>query len=320
MDTTTPAYWRRRNVLFRRLEDRLAARSFLFLTLLPPGLVLVMLIALALRARPLLEIASVGQLLVGRTWQPFQGQFGFYPFIIGTLWVTGVAMVLAVPPSLLSAIYLVEYARRPMRALMKPLLDLLAGIPSVVYGVWGVVAIVPWVQGFLSPFLSRWLGFIPLFTSTNPTGFSIMAGSIVLAVMIVPVIVAVSYEVMQAVPDGLREASLAVGATRWQTVKHAVLPQALPGIIAAVVLGLSRAFGETMAVLMVVGNVPRVPSSIFDPAYPLTALIANNYGEMLSIPLYDAALLGAALVLLVVVLAFNILSALILRRFTRRYA
>ncbi len=201
---------------------------------------------------------------------------------------------------------------------MKPLLDLLAGIPSVVYGVWGVVTIVPLVQKVIAPAAGRWLGFIPLFATDNPTGFSVLAGSIVLAVMVVPVIIAVSYEVMQTVPDGLREASLAIGATRWQTVKHAVLPKALPGIMAGVVLGFSRAFGETMAVLMVVGNVPKVPSSIFDPAYPLTALIANNYGEMLSIPLYDAALMGAALVLLLVVLAFNILSALILRHVTRR--
>jgi phosphate transport system permease protein len=136
--------------------------------------------------------------------------------------------------------------------------------------------------------------------------------------MVTPVIIPVADEVMRAVPDGLREASLAIGATKWQTIKHAVLPRALPGLIAAVVLGFSRAFGETMAVLMVVGNVPRAPLSIFDPAYPLTALIANNYGEMLSIPLYDAALLGAALVLLLVVLVFNILAALVLYQVVER--
>jgi len=296
----------------------LAERSVFLLSALPLALILVMLVALILRTRPILATESLWRLLTGETWRPFQREFGFYPFIIGTLWVTGVAMVLAVPPSLLSAIYLVEYARPTTRAVMKPLLDLLAGIPSVVYGVWGVVTIVPWVQKTLAPAAARWLGFIPLFVSDNPTGFSVLAGSIVLAVMVVPVIVAVSYEVMQTVPDGLREASLAIGATRWQTVKHAVLPKALPGVIAGIVLGFSRAFGETMAVLMVVGNVARVPNSIFDPAYPLTALIANNYGEMMSIPLYDAALMGAALVLLLVVVAFNILSALILRQVTRR--
>jgi phosphate transport system permease protein len=140
----------------------------------------------------------------------------------------------------------------------------------------------------------------------------------VLGLMIVPFIIAVTFEVLRTIPEGSRQASLAVGATKWQTIRHAVLPQALPGISAGVVLGASRALGETMAVLMVVGNVARVPSSIFDPAYPLPALIANNYGEMMSIPLYDAALLGAALVLLLIVLVFNVLSTLALRHILRR--
>jgi phosphate transport system permease protein len=124
--------------------------------------------------------------------------------------------------------------------------------------------------------------------------------------------------VFSTVPNDLRQASLAIGATRWQTIRNVVLPQVKPGIIAAVVLGASRALGETIAVLMVVGNVPKVPASIFDSAYPLPALIANNYGDMMSIPLYDAALLGAALVLLVVILIFNIISMLVLQRMLRR--
>jgi phosphate transport system permease protein len=307
----------KRRTLWRRIRDRLAATTFPLLAGLPLLLIAAMIVALLGRTRPILTLHPLWELLTGQTWRPLGGEFGFYPFIVGTLWVTIIAMFLAVPPSLLTAAYLVEYARPAMRAFMKPLLDLLAGIPSVVYGVWGVIAIVPWVQRTLAPTLSRWLGFIPLFAVHNPTGFGVLAGSIVLAVMVTPVIIAISFEVMQAVPDGLREASLALGATRWQTVKHVVLPKALPGIIAAVVLGFSRAFGETMAVLMVVGNVPKAPTSVFDPAYPLPALIANNYGEMLSIPLYDAALMGAALILLLVVLAFNILSALILRRVRR---
>ena len=129
--------------------------------------------------------------------------------------------------------------------------------------------------------------------------------------------IAVADEVIRAVPQGLREASLALGATRWQTIKYVILRHSLAGIVAAVVLGFSRAFGETMAVLMVVGNMPQVPHSIFDAAYPLPALIANNYGEMMSVPLYDAALLGSALILLVVVLAFNMASRLVLIRLGR---
>jgi phosphate transport system permease protein len=291
---------------------------FLLTTGLPFVLIVLMVVALVLRTRPILELKPIGDLLFGQIWRPLQGQFGFYPFLIGTVWVTLVSMLLAVPPCLLSAIYLAEYASPALRAVMKPLLDLLAGIPSVVYGVWGLVAIVPWVQSFAAPASARWLGFLPFFAVNNPTGYSILAGAIVLAVMVAPVIIAVTYEVMQAVPDGLRESSLAVGATRWQTIKHVVMPKAAPGVLVGIVLGFSRAFGETMAVLMVVGNVPEVPSSIFDPAYPLTALIANNYGEMLSIPLYDAALMGAALMLLIVVLIFNLASALLLQRILAR--
>jgi phosphate transport system permease protein len=136
--------------------------------------------------------------------------------------------------------------------------------------------------------------------------------------MVAPLIISVTFEVFLTGPNDLRHASLGVGATRWQMIRSVVLPQTRPGIIAAVVLGASRAFGETIAVLMVVGNVPEVPTSVFDTAYPLPALIANNYGEMMSIPLYDAALLGAALVLLIVIVIFNIISTLVLQRIFRR--
>jgi phosphate transport system permease protein len=302
----------------RRDQDRSASRTLFLLTLLPPALVLVILIALAARAWPILGEHTLWELLAGTVWKPLQGLFGFWPFIAGTVWVTVAAVALAIPPCLLTAIYLSEYARQSIRAIMKPLLDLLAAIPSVVYGVWGMVAIVPWVEHSLVPFFRRWLGFLPFFVSANPTGFSVLAGGIVLAVMIAPFIIAVTYEVMATVPEGLRQASLALGATRWQTVKSAVLPQTLPGILAGIVLGSSRALGETMAVLMVVGNVAQVPGSVFDAAYPLPALIANNYGEMMSIPMYDAALMGAALILLAIVLVFNVASTLVLRRIMGR--
>jgi phosphate transport system permease protein len=156
----------------------------------------------------------------------------------------------------------------------------------------------------------------PAFGSQT-TGYCVLAGGIVLAIMIFPIIIHVSVEVFRSVPYETSEASLALGATRWQTVKHVLLRKAAPGVIAAVVLGLSRAFGETMAVLMVAGNVAKVPGSIFDPAYPLPALIANNYGEMLSVPLYDSALLLASLILMLVVVLFNVASRLVLIRVER---
>ncbi|NLF14730.1 MAG: phosphate ABC transporter permease subunit PstC [Anaerolineaceae bacterium] len=301
----------------RQRRDRLARQLMGFLTLATVLLVPIIAVALFLRALPILAVRPLSELLFSTTWRPLKGMFGFYPFIAGTLWVTAVAMIIAVPPSLLTAIYLAEYASSRLRAVVNPLIDLLAGIPSVVYGVWGVLTVVPLVGDHVAPFLNRWLGPIGLFRSTNPTGYNVLSGGVVLAVMVFPIIIAVAQDVIRAVPQGLREASLALGATRWQTVRRVVLRRAWPGVMAAVVLGFSRAFGETMAVLMVVGNVPEVPRSILDPAYPLTALIANNYGEMMSIPLYDAALLGGALILLLIVLVFNLGARLVLVRLVR---
>jgi len=301
----------------RRKKDQWARRLMGLLTLATVLLVPLIAVALCLRAWPILEVNSLGELLFSTTWHPLRGEFGFYPFIMGTLWVTAVAMIIAVPPSLLTAIYLAEYAPPRLRAVVKPLIDLLAGIPSVVYGVWGMLTVVPLVEDTIAPNLDRWLGAMPLFRADNPTGYGLLAGGLVLAVMLFPIIIAVAEEVIRAVHQGLRAASLALGATRWQTTRSVVLRRAWPGVMAAVVLGLSRAFGETMAVLMVVGNVPQVPKSIFDAAYPLTALIANNYGEMMSIPLYDAALLGGALILLLIVLFFNTAARLVLARFVQ---
>jgi len=273
------------------------AASILFLILL----------GLSLRSLPLLRTTDIGSVLFSSDWHPLRGEFGLLPFIVGTIWVTVVASVVAIPLCLLTAIYLSEYARSMARKWMKPLIDLLAGIPSVVYGIWGVLVIVPPIGDHLAPMMNRY-----------SSGYSVLAGGIVLAVMIFPIIIHVSSEVLETVPQELRRASLSLGATRWQTIKKVVLRRAAPGLLAAIVLGISRALGETMAVLMVVGNMPRIPHSVLDPAYPLTALIANNYGEMMSVPLYDSALLFASLVLLLVVAFFNVISQIILVRVQRR--
>ncbi len=302
----------------RNRQDRLARRAFLAITLLPLLLIAIITVALVARAWPILQAYPLNQLLLSTSWKPDQGQFGFWPFIAGTLWVTVMGVLLAVPPCILVSLYLSEYSHTALRSMAKPVLDLLAAIPPVVYGVWGLLAIVPFVENVLAPVSKLWLSFIPIFKVTQPTGFSILAGGIVLAVMIAPLLISVIYEILMTVPNDLRHASLAVGATRWQTIRRVVLPHVIPGIVAAVVLAASRALGETMAVLMVVGNVVKVPGSIFDAAYPLPALIANNYGDMMSIPLYDAALLCAALILMVVILIFNILSTLVLQRMLGR--
>jgi len=291
---------------FRLIKDRLAGKLMFFLTTLPGLIVVLMLLGLFQRSRPILALKSFTGLLFSSSWHPLRGDFGFFPFIMGTLWVTFVALLIALPISLLTAIYLSEYAPRLVREWSKPIIDLLAGIPSVVFGVWGILMVVPLVARLA-----------PLF-GTYSSGYCVLSGGIVLAIMVFPTIIHVSLEVFSSIPFQLREASLSLGATQWQTVKHVVLRKGSQGIIAAGVLGLSRAFGETMAVLMVVGNMPIVPKSVFQAGYPLPALIANNYGEMMSVPLYDSALMLAALILLLVVLFFNILARIILVRAERR--
>jgi len=290
----------------RLFKDKIARYLFLSLTVFSGVIVVIMAAGLYKRSMPILAIRPFSDLLTSASWHPLKKEFGFLPFIMGSLWVTGLAIIIAVPPCFLTSIYLSEYAPKWMRGWANPLIDLLAGIPSVVYGMWAVLVIVPLIKNKIAPFFG-----------VASTGYGVLAASIILAIMIFPIIIHVCVEVFRAVPYEVREASLALGATKWQTIKHVVVRKALPGAMAAVVLGLSRAFGETMAVMMVAGNVARIPKSVFDPAYPLPSLIANNYGELLSVPLYDSALLFASFILLLVVLFFNIASRIILVRIER---
>lgn len=296
-------------IFSKRAKDNFANRLLYGITICCILLVMSIAAGLLIKAYPILSSRNISSILFSDVWQPTQGNFGMFAFIMGTLWVTFSAVILAIPLSILTAIYLSEYASVQVTSAAKPLIDLLAGIPSVIYGVWGIIVIVPIVKNNIAPFFG-------VYTS----GYTVLTAGIVLAVMVFPVIIHVTLEVLKSVPVELREASLSLGATKWQTIKHVVVRKALPGIIAANVLGFTRAFGETMAVLMVAGNVAVLPRSIFDPAYPIPALIANNYGEMMSIPLYDSALLLAAFVLFVVVIVFNVISRYILTKVKRRIA
>lgn len=246
---------------------------------------------------------SFFELLFSSVWKPLSGEFGFLPFIISSVWVTALSLLIAGPICLFTSIHLTQYARKYILKLVHPVIDILAGIPSVVYGVWGILVIVPLISKHIAPLFGKEI-----------SGYSILAGAIVLAVMIIPFILNILLEVFKTIPDELTEASLSLGASKWQTVKRVLVKKAFPGIVSAFGLGISRAFGETIAVLMVVGNVARTPKGVFDPGYPLPALIANNYGEMLSIPLYDSALMLAALVLFIVVLIFNFASRMAIIR------
>ncbi len=263
-------------------------------------------LGLYLKSVLLLHDYSLTDLIFSKTWKPSSGQFGFYPFIVGSVWVTLVAMLITAPVCLLTAIYVTQYTKKFVLRIMHPAIDILAGIPSVVYGLWGILVIVPFISKYLGP----WMG-------VSTMGYSILAASFVLSIMIIPFVLNILIEIFRAIPMELKEATLSLGATEWQTIKNVLLKKALPGIIAAFGFGLARAFGETMAVLMVVGNVVRLPHSVFDPGYTLPALIANNYGEMLSIPKYDSALMFAALLLLAVSLFFNLVMHFFIVRYNK---
>ena len=287
--------------------DKITGNTFLVFTLLSTVTVIFIGVGLYYKSAPILESNSLSSLLLSAEWKPFKSQFGFLSYIAGTLWVTAIAIIIALPISLLTAIYLSEYAHVNVKKALLPPIDLLSGIPPVIYGVWGVLIIVPFVQEKLS------IHFVEF-----SSGYSTLAGGIVLAIMITPLIISILLEVFNTIPDGLREASLSVGATQWETIKNVLIKRSMPGIIAAVVLAISRAFGETIAVLMVCGNIPEIPHSIFDSCYPLPALIANNYGEMLSVPMYESALMLAAFILFIIIFLFNALSRIILYRLERR--
>ncbi|MCQ2606704.1 MAG: phosphate ABC transporter permease subunit PstC [Bacteroidales bacterium] len=291
----------------RIIKDRATGAIMATITIVALLLVIVMGIGLYLKSAPILAEHSLWDLLTASSWRPFKNEFGFLPFFMGTIWVTLIAIAIALPLSLLTAIYLTEYAHRIVKRFVFPALDILASLPSVIYGVWGTLIIVPWISDTLAP---HFVDF--------SAGYTTLAAGIVLSIMVLPLLVSLFVELFSSVSDELRAASYSLGSTRWQTAISVVTKKSLPGIFAAVVLAISRALGETIAVLMVCGNLPQIPHSLFDACYPLPALIANNYGEMLSLPLYEAALMFAALILFFVVLLFNVTSRVILYRIEKQ--
>lgn len=294
---------------FRLLKDKMAGSVMLTFTLLAVLLLIFIGIGLVVKSLPILHEKSLWELISTSKWKPMRGDFGFLPFIMGTLWVTMIATVWTLPVSLFTAIFLTENSRPYVKKIVFPALDILAGLPSVVYGVWGILVVVPWISEKLAPHFVEY-----------STGYSTLAGGIILGIMILPLLISLFVELFSSVPREYREASLSLGATRWQTTRKVLLRKTFPGIVAAVTLSISRAMGETIAVLMVCGNIVQLPNSLFDGCYPLPALIANNYGEMLSLPLYESALMFAALILFVVVFVFNLGSRLILRKIEDRFA
>jgi phosphate transport system permease protein len=250
--------------------------------------------------------------LVSTIWDPLHEQFGALAFIFGTVVSSLLALVIAVPLSLGVAVSLSELVPSWARAPLGFVVELLAAIPSVVYGLWGIFVLVPWLRDAVQPPLGAAFGFLPLFKGI-PSGYGMLAGGVVLAIMILPTITAVSRDVLRAVPLSQREAALALGSTRWEAIRVAVLPYARSGIVGAVLLGLGRALGETMAVTMVIGNRSAISASLFNPAATMASVIANEYAEATS-DLHLAALSELGLILFGVGIALNVLARLLVWR------
>jgi phosphate transport system permease protein len=250
--------------------------------------------------------------LTGTTWDPIAGIYGALPFIVGTLASSFIAVVLAAPIGLLTAIFLAELAPRRVAVPLTFVIELLAAIPSVVFGLWGVFVLGPFLASTVESWLVGLFGWIPIFAGP-PFGVGLFTAGVILTLMILPTIVAVARDVITAVPDTQREAMLALGATRWETITRAVLPYARSGIIGAMILGLGRALGETMAVTMVIGNRPEVPGSVFDSAQTIASQIATTFNEA-GVGLQTSALVGLGLVLLAITMALNVVARLLVWR------
>lgn len=295
------------NMKVRSIREFLNIRLMWIASFFVCALLLGIIIILVIKSSFLLGQHSLTELLFSSDWNPFKGNFGFLPIILGTLYVTLIAMLISIPVSILSAIYIAEYMRGGMRSILKSFIDVLAGIPSVVYGMCAIIILVPFVRDVLAPLFG-----------IMSTGFCVFTAGIILAIMVFPIIISICVDVFRAVPNEVREVTSALGASKWQTTKLVVLRAGFPGVFSAILLGFGRAFGETMAVAMVVGNLPKTPKSLFDAGATLPSIIASTYGEMMSIPSFDSAMMFMALVLIVIVLFFNYFAKLIKNRYEKR--
>jgi phosphate transport system permease protein len=291
-------------------------RAFRWLTLLMALsiFILIALIGFELANGSKLALHKFGwHFLVSSDWDPVNEIFGALPFIFGTLVSSAIALVIAVPISIATAVYLTELAPLWLRQPLIMFIELLAAVPSVILGLWGIFVMVPWLRDHLFPWLQKTLGFLPFFKGPI-YGVSMLAGGIIVAIMVIPIITSISREILRSVPGLQREAAYALGATRWEVTRIAVLSYAKKGLFGAVILGLGRALGETMAVTMVIGNSPQFVKSLFAPGSTLASVIANEFTEATT-DIHTSALFEIGLVLLGVTVVVNALAQLLLKTF-----
>lgn len=273
----------------------------------------VVVIELVISSLPAFKTFGV-KFLTSKDWDPVQQQYGALPFIWGTFYTSLIALILALPISLGIAVFLSELSPSWLKQPVSFVIELLAAIPSLIYGLWGLFVLVPILQQYVEPPLGKF-HFLPLFTG-YPLGIGVMAAGILLAVMIIPTISAISRDVMYTVPQAQREAGLALGMTRWEVVSKVVIPYSRSGILGAVILGLGRALGETMAVTMVIGNTPQISLSLFQPAYTIASAIANEFAEAIE-KLEISSLVALGLVLFVISVMVNVAAKFLMWRMNR---
>ena len=307
-----PSRWQ--SLLGRDRSDRIYRRVLTLFALALPLLIVIILGVLFVGAWPAVKRFGAS-FLVTSTWDPVAEVYGAAPMIFGTLASSLVALLIAVPLALSVAIFLTEFSPRWVRQPVAFLVELLAAIPSVVYGMWGIFVLIPFLRSYVVPPLKAVFGWTPFLQGVF-YGNSLLAGGVILAIMIVPYIAAVAREVLLAVPTSQREAALAMGATRWEAVRSAVLPYGRAGLIGAVILGLGRALGETMAVTMVIGNRHDISVSLLQPAYTMAAAIANEFSEATTAT-YQSALMEVGLILFVVTVAVNAIARILIWRVAR---
>ncbi len=250
--------------------------------------------------------------LVTSTWDPVSKVFGALPFIFGTVVSSFIALCIALPLSMGIAIFLSELAPKKVRVYVSLMIEMLAAVPSIIYGLWGLFVMTPFLQVHVEPFLGRYLGFIPLFQGP-PVGVGMLAGGLILSIMIIPTISSITRDIFNTIPTLSKEAGYAIGMTRWEVIAKVVFPQARSGMVGAVMLGFGRALGETMAITMVIGNAPAISASLFSPAYTLSSVIANEFTEATS-KIYISSLIELALLLFIISMIFNAIAKLLIRK------
>jgi len=300
-DKDAPARKLNGDLIFRAITTLFAFSILIILA--------VMLVEMASESLP--SIRKFGwRFITSSDWDAVQGVFGALPYLYGSVVSSVIALLLATPLSIGAAIFITEICPKRWGSLIAPLVELLAAIPSVIYGLWGVLVMAPWLQTSVEPFLTEHFGFLPFFQGA-PYGVSMLAAIFILMIMVVPIITSITREVLLAVPLSQKEAAIALGATQWETIKIAILPYGKSGILGAAILGLGRAVGETMAVTMVIGNAPKISLSLLSPAYTMPSVIANEFAEASS-KLHGSALMEVGLILLVVTLIINALARLLI--------